>query len=874
MSNIFQSTKSIDTIGFMGFGFKTIYKRFTDVLISDQNGWKFKFCVGENELILNENITIHSRDWLGAVTPIWDESIELPSNGFTTKFVLEGVTFATKFIPVARDVDVLYNNTNLCILCLQGLTNIKLEINKETIEWDMNYRNGMISLSNEDTENYWRIYEHKFIPTDDAAKSLCESRLKNILATSQNISEIWSSIKKEYSLYGIIPSNRNMVPTPNWTGGNIYATLPLASSIPFDINIQGPWLLDLARTGLRDYSSNHWQAQLISESVGLLVDYLKSITEYVDPETIKSCFDILENNNVADSINMSSNLWVHTFRTKIENVEFIPILTNNGSIDFKRCQDVILLPSSQHPIPILSDMIFGKFIVNRGLMNQSFINYLVNIKAIQEVDIEYLIDLWEGNYLQLWWGNICTNNRNYLSVNNSHYLYSLWLYLGSIFPRRDYNKLNCILTSDMDWVSLSDISVLEYKQSPRDVPSSLDNFGKSALTLLADHLPSIRLPAGWVTDLIKKSGEWGKTGRGIYDWISKSWKKVSLNSISKEAMKHISEQSSELIIEYTGWCINNEYYELVDYIVATKTNDYCIVQAQDCLLEEPYYTGQKSECRRKLFSDSPSVSDAYNDLYIEQLEKFVAILEERSLGKFSLSRTVSEKLKGYPEYNETKKYIAKKIGVLFADMEEQHTTRKDGWTIYDIDFPPELTLNNESIKYLYIWLENGIEECMESDSCLYVEGYNRRLHRAKGCVGSATWIKKLNEMEWIPDSSNTFFKPSEISIHEAKLSKELIQTLLEKGVNFKDAEKKTSAIELFITDQQVLQTEIIAETPFTYIQQTNCAVYIQKGYGRIHIDGYGSDHIENSWVIVVPKDCEFVLESIGASPMKATIMKI
>eukprot|EP01126_Amoeba_proteus_P017580 TRINITY_DN18544_c0_g1_i1.p1 TRINITY_DN18544_c0_g1~~TRINITY_DN18544_c0_g1_i1.p1 ORF type:complete len:129 (+),score=4.91 TRINITY_DN18544_c0_g1_i1:48-434(+) len=35
MSNIFQSTKSIGSIGFMGFGFKTVYKRFKRVEVSD-----------------------------------------------------------------------------------------------------------------------------------------------------------------------------------------------------------------------------------------------------------------------------------------------------------------------------------------------------------------------------------------------------------------------------------------------------------------------------------------------------------------------------------------------------------------------------------------------------------------------------------------------------------------------------------------------------------------------------------------------------------------------------------------------------------------------------------------------------------------------
>jgi len=50
MSNLFQSTKSVASVGFMGFGFKTLYKRFQVVNVSDINGWSFTF-----------NVPVHTR---------------------------------------------------------------------------------------------------------------------------------------------------------------------------------------------------------------------------------------------------------------------------------------------------------------------------------------------------------------------------------------------------------------------------------------------------------------------------------------------------------------------------------------------------------------------------------------------------------------------------------------------------------------------------------------------------------------------------------------------------------------------------------------------------------------------------------------------
>jgi hypothetical protein len=50
MSNVFQSTKSVGSVGFMGFGFKTIYKRFQSVKVTDISGWRFSFRVEERDI--------------------------------------------------------------------------------------------------------------------------------------------------------------------------------------------------------------------------------------------------------------------------------------------------------------------------------------------------------------------------------------------------------------------------------------------------------------------------------------------------------------------------------------------------------------------------------------------------------------------------------------------------------------------------------------------------------------------------------------------------------------------------------------------------------------------------------------------------------
>lgn len=135
MSNIFQSTKTLGSIGFMGFGFKTVYKRFTRVDISDTCGWKFYYDVGydafilfprsltcdsEKEIKLTETMSIYSRNWLGTVIPKWDNAIQPPESGFTTKFTMRNVPNENMSIPLVDDfIDMLADdNIGVAILSL------------------------------------------------------------------------------------------------------------------------------------------------------------------------------------------------------------------------------------------------------------------------------------------------------------------------------------------------------------------------------------------------------------------------------------------------------------------------------------------------------------------------------------------------------------------------------------------------------------------------------------------------------------------------------------------------------------------------------------------------------------------------------------
>lgn len=84
LSKVSRSTKGAASVGFMGIGFKSVFGRFREVRVSGF-GWTFRYEVSE---VVGRKYRDRQPDMLGAVVPIWDDSIEEPESGFTTRFEL------------------------------------------------------------------------------------------------------------------------------------------------------------------------------------------------------------------------------------------------------------------------------------------------------------------------------------------------------------------------------------------------------------------------------------------------------------------------------------------------------------------------------------------------------------------------------------------------------------------------------------------------------------------------------------------------------------------------------------------------------------------------------------------------------------------
>lgn len=72
---------------------------------------------------------------------------------------------------------------------------------------------------------------------------------------NSDIRQLFSSFQsRTFSTIGIIEVDDDLIPLISEKKGNLFATLPLGIQLPFSMNIQADWLLDLSRKVFFYYS--------------------------------------------------------------------------------------------------------------------------------------------------------------------------------------------------------------------------------------------------------------------------------------------------------------------------------------------------------------------------------------------------------------------------------------------------------------------------------------------------------------------------------------------------------------------------------------------------------------------------------------------
>lgn len=595
MSNVFQSTKSVGSVGFMGFGFKTLYKRFSKVAVSDSVGWKFQFAVPE-ELVnlqgraspgpdslpsVSDSIELKSRGWIGAVCPTWDDSVPEPSAPFTTRFEMTSLVSTTISHPIHEDIsEALFSGDMiaLAVLATQGLRSLKINDKRgnETITrlFSLSYepdRDGLVTViqsSPHSEKHQFRTLCSSFKPNNDATRALAQARLKNILQHHKNVDRVIDDIRKNYRAIGLIPIDNEGVPIVQ--RGQLFATLPIRSFVPFGMSIQADWLLDLSRKGLRDVETNPWQQLIVQQIAKLIANLLVEIPQRFasSKELINRYYYIFgcdpDVNGYANTYAFGMKSFGKLIAAELAGAAVIPVIGSekNKPIEWMPVDQVVLLPKT-HYRPKRASKLIGAGVIDESLMTPEACAFFVNVGLIKVLDISDIIAKFSRDDGIGEWFNSLDKSES----SRRESLVELWAFLAEFAPASAISQLKCIpavpichqASNSMDtsststsssstwiWTSPALLSVFEHASQYRDLPDDI-----LALKFLQSSITedTLVLPPNFLQFLLKQSGDWNGPGRVAFEWFSRHWSKKSLKLVARRSFMNCLIPRSELEIQ-------------------------------------------------------------------------------------------------------------------------------------------------------------------------------------------------------------------------------------------------------------------------------------------------------------------------------------
>lgn len=350
LSSVGLSTKGSDgnkrTIGFMGIGFKAVYKRYAKVTVYD-NQWSFAF----NEPTQPEPLEpshgwVLKPIWCADRTALWDSQSDSPTAKWC-HFQLERprggsscVHDDLKYLPITipsllgkqaianylhskgqdkvdstpsspptwslewnqttHKVSILPSSNQQLLARQEDVANQKLttySLSSETVQVaqsEPGYQKRSVhptpasSRSYENRTRYWQFISLHFTP-NKAAQEAYEVHTKRP----------WSSPSGEETCL-FFEVNESGAPIASMSGpshhdnrGHIHAVLPTKLKLPTALQWQGSWLLSIDRQEVQNITDNTWNQYLLLQLPKLLTGLLLWTSKLVTPQALDAAYSLI-----------------------------------------------------------------------------------------------------------------------------------------------------------------------------------------------------------------------------------------------------------------------------------------------------------------------------------------------------------------------------------------------------------------------------------------------------------------------------------------------------------------------------------------------------------------------------------------------------
>ena len=792
LCTIAESTKGLDTVGFMGIGFKFFTKFFSSVDVSDSTiNFRINYPgTGNWETKISK---LHSPELLESKGGIED--------GFSTSFKFHGSIedVRPKIVEVFKNQEL----ENFTLYAKKGLSKIIFEdkSNEEESSIDeiiCNYDGNnsiKISKGKESIQNY--VIGESMTASEELKQFVVNKRSVELKSVKED------KVNRTVSLVvRLEEQDEKTVPKPWRRGrqtlrrkppGRLFCLVPLnEADFPFCIGLDADWFMDPERKRLQvDSEAKKWHSEMITPTLPLLIKkYLLSIDSSVSAIIRKNCIDIFPSfrspwfkknkpERIIEIDDQFDFLDSEDFKSKLSGILLSTPFLLNTKGEIVSPSDLRLIPEKpgggkqKGMDPEKYNQFLQCFktqLVDRCAISGDTVEYfeylgLLKYPDIADVDVEKIQNLWNPN-----------KPTDYLHVLDV--LSSMWGAKGK--------SLEVVPLKNGEFTGLFDENIV-FEKLPSE-PNEIELFNYlnnnyanyKSLTEIHDSLQG-GIKKG------KQNASWDASGN--------IWKEMetqegisffdSTAKISSEVSNIVS-QDENLANAILHYALRTNQPTILKQM-STKTG---FSKPENCIIPEPYANNglvvKKPDL--ELSKSSQQILSEYSEEV--EIRKF--------LDRAKLINMVPTEKK---IVTRKPKEVLQQTGITVGDDGPHKSTyartseEKGGWEIINWVWP--LELSEFTPKSLSEYL---CEPSDELQSAMDKAGKNLKIRyffinwRNSSGKKDAEWMKELKSKEWVLCTDEEIRKPSSAPIdstnsaqYQANLSEDIVTFYVNLGIKFESS---------------------------------------------------------------------------------------
>jgi hypothetical protein len=601
------SSKGAGTVGFMGIGFKSVFRSFERAEVSS-GPWRFALTVANRK---GDRFGDNQREWLGAVAPEWADECQPPSEGMTCRFRL------SRRLPdlpaITDDLEhVLGPNADLlALLAWQGVE----ELSWGEQHWNLHHEDypfedgtgNRVELSATDSrtkvKRTWVLFSSSYQPSNGAIARFLEHR--QLTPSAEDESEVYAQASRSRRVAIFCETDRAGVPLPV-EQGSAFALLPTGVTFPLGVHVQADWLLVVSRRELMQIEGNEWHEEILAQLPILIEKFLTWLVGNVWPTESKwyRGYNVLPAES--DSERETDVWFAHEgFRNpladSLRDLEFLPVPSGtDDGISFVSPAKGRELPK---PLATLfkDDLwshrfLFGEQTFSSAVLGERALKCLNALKLIGEISAQELEEQWRNGVVEEWFEQT-EDRRRYQALAE---LLEALASLDDDVGWRDA-LLRCLPSETGDrWICRD-----EARRYPPDwaVLSTEDAIREALQGLMGDtseivrwsfdrYVHQQRSPGSRYIDLIDPPT--------LEDLVGKWWESLP---------DHPTDSEVDLVLRFTAWIRAKQPLRksLVKKLLTKVGNVVNLLPTAKVLVTDPY----AEQCRRIWFPEIPVVASEY-----------------------------------------------------------------------------------------------------------------------------------------------------------------------------------------------------------------------------------------------------------------------